>query len=162
MTAQHDPQTLYQAFPSQFQSLVLSTVNAAGIPHASYAPFVINAARQVYLLISGLSIHTHNLLTTQRASVMWLEDEAQCQQIFARRRLTYDCTVTVIKRDTEQWEAIADQFEARFGAMVKTLRSLGDFQLVCLTPQGGRFVMGFGAAYRINGDELDRLYPVRG
>jgi putative heme iron utilization protein len=162
MASQEDPQTLYLDFPHQFQSLVLSTVNGDGMPHASYAPFVINAARQVYLLISGLSLHTQNLLTTQRASVMWLEDEAQCQQIFARRRLTYDCTVTVVERDTDAWEAIADQFEARFGAMVKTLRRLGDFQLVCLTPQGGRFVMGFGAAYRINGDDLDQLYPLRG
>ncbi|WP_072621786.1 HugZ family protein [Spirulina major] len=162
MTSPDDPQSLYLDFPHQFQSLVLSTVSGAGVPHASYAPFVINAARQVYVLISGLAIHTQNMLTTQRASVMWLEDEAQCQQIFARRRLTYDCTVTVIEREAAEWEAIADQFEARFGAMVKTLRSLEDFQLVCLTPQGGRFVMGFGAAYRINGEDLAHLYPLRG
>lgn len=162
MTVPADPQTLYRDFPHQFQSLILSTVSAEGVPHGSYAPFVMDAARQCYLFVSGLSIHTQNLRTTQRAAVLWLEDEAQCSQIFARRRLSYDCAVRVLERGTTEWEAIADQFEARFGEMVATLRGLGDFQLVCLTPQGGRFVLGFGAAYGIKGDELDRLYPLRG
>ena len=147
----------YQALPKQVKSLMLSTINADGTPHASYAPFVIDDAYQVYLLTSGLSAHTQNLLRTGQASALIIEDESQTQQVFARQRLTYDCQVTPIPRQSDLWEAQMAQMEARFGEIIPMLRQLEDFQLFGLSPQAGRFVMGFGSAYQVDPNNLSQL-----
>jgi putative heme iron utilization protein len=52
---------------------------------------------------------------------------------------------------------MADRFEQRFGDIIAMLRSLEDFQIFCLSPQEGRFVMGFGAAYVVDPTQLNQL-----
>jgi putative heme iron utilization protein len=49
------------------------------------------------------------------------------------------------------------QFETRFGEIIVMLRQLEDFQLFHLSPQGGRFIMGFGAAYEVDPNNLGQL-----
>ncbi|QQE64681.1 hypothetical protein GFS31_13620 [Leptolyngbya sp. BL0902] len=149
--------TAYQTLPQRVKSLMLSTVSADGNPHASYAPFTIDDTYQIYLLTSGLSAHTQHLLSTGRASVLIIEDESQTQQVFARQRLTYDCQVIPIPRHSEGWEIQIAQMEARFGPIIAMLRQLEDFQLFRLSPQAGRFVMGFGAAYAVDPNNLSQL-----
>lgn len=152
----------YQCFPNQFRSLFLSTVNDKGQPHASYAPFVIDADRSFYIYVSGLSAHTANLKQSGQASILLIEDEAQATQIFARCRLNYDCQVKALERGKQDWLAIADQFEARFGEIITMLKGLADFQIFQLTPQKGRFVVGFGAAYAVDDNDLSKLRPIKG
>ena len=152
---------LYREFPEKFRSVVLSTVSADGIPQASYAPFLSDADKNIYIYVSGLSLHTTNLKQTQRASVLFIEDEADTKEIFARRRLTYECTATVLPRDTTQWQTLIERFEQRFGNVIGLMKSLPDFQLFQLQPQTGQFVIGFGAAYRVNEDDLSLLQPRR-
>jgi hypothetical protein len=147
----------YQALPSLVKSLMLSTVNEDGTPHASYAPYVMDDAYQLYILTSGLSSHTQNLLRTGQASALIIEDEGEAGQVFARQRLTYDCRVSRVERQTPLWETMAQQFEVRFGEIIAMLRQLEDFQMFCLSPQSGRFVMGFGAAYEVDPEDLSRL-----
>ncbi|MEO1593552.1 MAG: pyridoxamine 5'-phosphate oxidase family protein, partial [Cyanobacteria bacterium J06632_22] len=134
-----------------------STISEDGKPHASYAPFVIDAQKNIYIFVSGLSAHTANLKALKRASVLLIEDESKTEQIFARRRLAYDCIAQVIQRDEESWSAIASQFADRFGNIIDVLKSLKDFDIFQLKPQSGQFVVGFGAAYRISGEHLDQL-----
>ncbi|NEP18306.1 MAG: HugZ family protein [Leptolyngbya sp. SIO4C1] len=151
----------YQAFPQQFRSLMLSTVSADGSPHASYAPFVVDAERNFYIYVSGLSAHTANLKRSQQVSVLLIEDEAQTQQVFARRRLNYLCAATVLAREGTAWGAIADRFEARFGEIIAMLKTLADFEIFQLQPRSGRFIVGFGAAYRVDPQDLSRLLPIK-
>lgn len=87
MSSIEQAQEMYQRFPGQFQSIILSTVSPEGLPDASYAPFVMNERKQLYLFVSGLSAHTRNLLKVPQASVMFIEDEGKTSQIFARCRL---------------------------------------------------------------------------
>ncbi len=148
---------LYQDFPAQFKSVILSTVSAAGEPDASYAPFVIDAERNIYIFVSGLSAHTQNLSDTGKISVLFIQDETQTQQVFARKRLNYRCTAYLLERDNELWEAIAQQFESRFGNIIDMMKGLSDFRIFKLCPQSGRFVVGFGAAYSIDPNDLNRL-----
>lgn len=149
----------YQALSPRVSSLMLSTINADGTPHASYAPYVMDEAYRIYIFTSGLSAHTHNLLSTGLASVLLIEDEAETQQVFARQRITYDCQAGLLERGTPPWEVIAEQFEQRFGEIIQMLRQLEDFQIFGLSPTGGRFVMGFGAAFAIDPDNLGQLVP---
>jgi putative heme iron utilization protein len=154
----------YRELPARVGSLMLSTVSAAGAPHASYAPYVMDDDYQIYIFTSGLSAHTRNLQSSGLASILLIEDEAATAQVFARQRINYDCRAALLPRGTAAWEAVADRFERRFGEIVTMLRSLEDFQIFCLSPQGGRFVMGFGAAYAVDPDNLAALVgpPQRG
>lgn len=147
----------YRSLPPRVQSLMLSTVSPSGVPHASYAPYVMDADYQIYVFTSGLSAHTDHLHRTGLASVLLIEDEAEAPQVFARQRISYDCRATLLPRGTKDWEPIADRFEQRFGDIIQMLRSLEDFQIFCLSPQTGRFVMGFGAAYAIDPHDLSQL-----
>ncbi len=162
MTQFEEALAAYQSFPGHFQSVVLSTVSEDGAPNASYAPFVMDEARNIYIYISGLSAHTRNLQTSGRASVLFIEDEVRTDQIFARRRLTYDCTSLRLKRETDDWNQAADRLQARFGELIQMFRGMSDFQIYQLRPQSGRFVIGFGAAYDVSADDINVLVHVRG
>ncbi|MEM1311417.1 MAG: pyridoxamine 5'-phosphate oxidase family protein [Cyanobacteria bacterium P01_H01_bin.153] len=161
MVSFSDVQSTYVNFPEQVQSLMLSTLTPEGQPQASYTPFVCDRDRTFYIFVSGLSSHTQNLQSTTKAGILLIEDEAQAQQIFARRRLMYDCTVKQIDRHDVAWAGLADKFKQRFGGLVDMLRQLPDFQIFRLVPHGGRFVVGFGAAYEVDPTNLDCLLPIK-
>lgn len=148
---------LYQNFSAQFKSVILATVNEAAEPQASYAPCVIDEARNIYVFVSGLSAHTQNLTTTGKASALFVEDEAKTPQMFARKRLSYRCTASLLERESEHWRAIAQQFESRFGNIIEVMTGLPDFRIFQLRPQSGRFVVGFGAAYDVDPSDLSKL-----
>ena len=76
--------------------------------------------------------------------------------------MTFDCEANLLDRDTEQWTEIVDRFQARFGEIIAMLRSLPDFRIFQLTPKSGRFVLGFGAAYAVEGEQLNQLTQVTG
>lgn len=161
MSSLDTAQAQYRDFAGQFRSISLATANAEGVPHASYAPFVRDDDAQFYIYVSQLSTHTQNLQENPRASLIALEDEAQTEQIFARCRVTFECHVTAVDRESPEFAPLLDRFGDRFGELMDVLRNLTDFQLFRLTPHAGRFVMGFGAAYDID-LESDRLKLVRG
>ncbi|BDA69507.1 pyridoxamine 5'-phosphate oxidase-related, FMN-binding [Rivularia sp. IAM M-261] len=153
-------QAAYQTFTDQFQSAVICTVSQDGLPNASYAPFVMDDRKNIYIYVSGLSTHTQNLNVKPLASVLFIEDESKTQQMFARRRLSYDCTATLVNSSTATWIQTVSNFESRFGNIIQMLRDLPDFRIFQLTPTSGRFVVGFGAAYDVDANDLNKLIHV--
>ena len=153
-------QVAYENFPVQFGSIILSTVDAEGLPNASYTPFVMDEEKRIYIYVSGLATHTKNIYANPKVSVLFIEDEFQTKQIFARRRLSFDCDPNLLTRDTPQWLEIVDKFQEKFGEIIEMLRSLPDFRIFQLTPTRGRFVVGFGAAYQISGDNLNQITQI--
>ena len=145
-TAQEEANT----FIEHRRSLVLSTLGSDGFPEASYAPFVSVEQRAFYIYISTLSAHTRNLGVNPVAGVLFIEDESATQQIFARKRLSFRCTVRNIERTDIIWSRIMQSFATKFGEVMALLRSLDDFQLYKLVPGEGAFVKGFAQAFRIN------------
>jgi len=153
-------QVEYDKFPTEFTSIMMSTVSQEGIPDASYAPFVIDDDKNIYIYVSGLATHTQNIHNHPFVSVLFIEDEVKTKQIFARRRLNFNCTANLVERETEKWQQIVDKFQIRFGELISTLRSLPDFRIFQLTPKNGRFVIGFGAAYNISSDHINQLVQI--
>jgi putative heme iron utilization protein len=153
-------QAEYEKFPEEFTSIIISTVNKQGIPNASYAPFLMDDDKNIYIYVSGLATHTQNIQNHPFVSVLFIDDEIKTKQIFARRRLNFDCTANLLERETEQWQEIVDKFQVRFGELISTLRSLPDFRILQLTPKTGRFVIGFGAAYNISNDNINQLVQI--
>ncbi|MBD2663469.1 pyridoxamine 5'-phosphate oxidase-related, FMN-binding [Richelia sinica FACHB-800] len=160
MVSLEKAQAEYEKFTSQFASIIISTVNGQGVPNASYTPFVIDESKNIYIYVSGLSIHTQNIEAHPQVSILFIEDESKTKQIFARQRLSFDCTASLVERETELWKYIVEQFQSRFGEIIDMLRILPDFRIFKLTPHTGRFVIGFGAAYHISGDNLNQLVQI--
>ena len=148
-----------QNFLESFKTLLMSTVSAEGVPNASYAPFVY-VGDSFYIYTSQLATHTSNLELTRKVSILFIENEHNADQPFARRRITFNCQADIIDRDGEVWIQIMDIFEEKFGAFIDVVRSLQDFKMFCLTPMSGLYVKGFGKAYRIIGREFNHFQHI--
>ncbi|MGB3636542.1 MAG: pyridoxamine 5'-phosphate oxidase family protein [Rivularia sp. (in: cyanobacteria)] len=150
----------YALLINSVRTVMLGTVSETGIPNVSYAPFIIDEAKNIYIFVSKLSIHTYNLQANGKASVMLIEDETKSKQIFARRRLTYSCNATNLDKNSTEWDYIANQFDKRFGNIVCMFRNLPDINIVKFTPYEGLFIMDFGTAYKINSHNLNQLINI--
>ncbi len=136
-------------FQSAFRSVLMATVNQDGVPEASYAPYVTDDRGNYYVFVSGLARHTHDFQETCHVSLQFIENEDSAQNLFARRRLTLLCDVSVIPRESPVHEEILEYFTQSFGRFVNTLRGLPDFQLFRLNPRSGLYVRGFGQTFRV-------------
>jgi heme oxygenase (biliverdin-IX-beta and delta-forming) len=149
-------------FIEGFHSVVLATVDEAGNPDASYAPFVCDRRPHVYLYLSELAAHTANLRARRRASLLWLADEAVTPNPFARKRLMISCTASVVDRKSELWAGTMAHFADRLGPTVALLRQLSDFHLFRLRAESGTYVKGFAQAYRLRGEGLQVVGRMEG
>jgi hypothetical protein len=137
-------------FLETFQALMMASITPSGMPHASTAPFA-REGNIFYILISTVAQHGRNLLASSHVSLLFAEDESNCSQPFARKRITIEATVTQISRDSRAFEAGVGFLKNRFDSeLVESLRKMGDFHLFALTAQSGSAVMGFGQAYRFD------------
>ena len=96
----------YSTFLAKFSSLQLSTIGENGRPESSYAPFVVDQNNYYYIYVSALARHTGNLLNDGRAGIMLIEAEAEAENIFARKRVTFECDTEAVVRETEDWREI--------------------------------------------------------
>ena len=155
---------LSEKIREEFQNLVkeqlsveLATVSHEAVPAVSYAPFVAGRDLAFYVFLSDLAIHTSNIKNNSNVSVMVIEDEKTSSNLFARERLILDCVATRHERDSEEFKEWIPKYKERFGAIVDTLVQLADFNLYSLKPNYGVYVKGFGQAYRITGNRLDKI-----
>ena len=88
---------------------------------------------------------------------MFIEPEDQCEELYARIRLNFDCSTKQIDRQTEKWNEQISVFLEKFGDIINILKSLSDFKMFCFSPISGTFVKGFGKAYTIEGGALDHI-----
>ncbi len=131
------------------RSVILGTVDAGGAPNASYAP-VVRIGNELYILVSFMSRHTANLVETKRASVMFIEDEVNAKQIYARERLTIDAVASRVDRGTSEWDLGIEKLKESHGGVLDILAGLEDFIMIRLTPKKASYVNGFGSAYYVN------------
>lgn len=139
-----------QQFRQRFDSILLATVDAEGIPEASYAP-ALWQDECYWIFISELARHTQNLQHNPRVSVLLIADESESRQIFARPRLSLQCDAKRISPESDEYPPRLDQMQQKFGNMLGMLRTLPDFHLVKLIPLRGHYVRGFGQAFSFSG-----------
>lgn len=159
MSANPDPETIraeYEAFPARFQTLLMATANGEGEPNASYAAYVRDGV-DFYVYVSELAMHAKNLLEQGKASVLFIENEADSKNLFARRRVTYQCTAHHVPRSEPQFGCIIDAFSDKFGNTMDVLKDMQDFHLYRLHPHKATYVAGFARAFVVEGEALDNL-----
>lgn len=150
-----------ELFLETFQTLIMASVTSEGEPHASTAPYI-RMGNDFYILISTVAQHGRNLLNSKKVSLLFTEDESQCVQPFARKRVTIEAMVSEISRDEEAFLHAIERFKAHFDSeLVTSLTQMGDFHLFKLSPLSGSVVMGFGKAYRLN-EQLEVITQIMG
>lgn len=132
------------------QTLLLATASSEGRPDISYAPFVRDSKGRFYIFISELAVHTAHLRHNPKASIMVMEPEAQSRNPFARERATFQCRAREVSPGESCSTQQLDRLQEQFGQTVALLRSLPDFHLFELSPESGRYVAGFGRAFKIS------------
>lgn len=155
-----DAQLALEALSREVRTAQLATVDREGLPEVSYSPFVPQADGRLLIYVSALAKHTGNLHQLPVASLMLVEDETHAATLYARRRATWRCTVDPIARDDAAFGHHMSEFRERFGPIIDELAKLRDFRLLALTPGKGRLVLGFGAAFALDGWTVQAL--VRG
>ena len=155
----------YVEFMQDAKCVYISTVNEfrGGVaPEISYSPCIVDEDKNIYILVSTLSKRTKSLLAERNVSLMFIESEEQCEEIYVRTRLILNCTTLQIGRQMGTnfdllWDELVVQFTAKFGDIISTLVSLKDFKMFRFRPIRGTFVKGFGKAYMIEGKEMDQI-----
>ena len=148
----------YELLTSQ-QTLLLSTASITGVPDVSYAPFVRDNAGIFYIFVSEMACHTANLLNNPLASILFIRQETESRNLFARERAVLNCRVKEIGRDDNDYTNRLQDLQDKFGEVVGVLRALSDFHLFALHPENGRYVIGFGRAFSVNVND-GTLQPV--
>lgn len=134
----------------------LATIDGHGVPSASYVPFAV-ASGAFGMAASRLAAHTANLLARRPASILFVGDggAASAQRdAYAQERFSIRIDPRPQPRGSAEAEAIWAALEVRHGATVSVLRTLPDFEAIALAPAGGRLVLGFAAAYDLDGPAL--------
>ncbi len=140
-----------------YQSVVLGTTGKNNYPFSSYAPFYYDGER-IYIFISNIATHAKNIQRTLQASALFIEDESQSKNIFARKRISLQCNVKSIQRDDPHFDTIMDHFKIKFSdEMISMLMGMNDFNLYALKPIYGEATFGFGEAYNIGGEKMNQL-----
>ena len=150
----------YFAFMKTAKSVYISSVDENSKPEISYSPCVIDNEKNVYILVSDLSKRTSSLVKGRNVSLMFIEPEDQCEELYVRIRLIFECSTKQIERKTEKWNEQIPVFLEKFGDIINILKSLTDFKMFCFSPVSGSYVKGFGKAYKIEGKTLDQICHV--
>ena len=147
----------YFAFMKKAKSVYISSVDENTKPEISYSPCVVDDEKNVYILVSDLSKRTSSLVQGRNVSLMFIEPEDQCEDLYVRIRLIFECSTKQIERKTEKWNEQIPVFLDKFGDIINILKSLRDFKMFCFSPVSGSYVKGFGKAYTIEGQLLDNI-----
>ena len=150
----------YVEFMNNAKSVYISSISEhrGGVaPEISYSPCIVDEKKNTYILVSTLSKRTESLLAGRNVSLMFIEPEEQCEEIYVRTRLTFLCSTSLILRWNGVWWLKIPLFKEKFGDIIDTLTSLEDFKMFRFTPIRGTFVKGFGKAFIIEGKELDQI-----
>ncbi len=150
----------YLAFMKKSKNVYISSIDENTNPEISYSPCVVDDEKNVYILVSDLSKRTSSLVLGSNTSIMFIEPEDQCEEMYVRTRLIFECSTKQIERRTEKWNEQIPVFLERFGEIINVLTSLSDFKMFCFSPLSGSYVKGFGKAYTIKGEGLDQISHV--
>jgi putative heme iron utilization protein len=140
----------YLQLIQQQKTLLISSVSAEIEPECSYAPYVIDSQGIFYIFVSDLAVHTKNMLQNSKVSVLFIQPESDANNLFARERVVFNCKVREIQKTDKCFDEQLQHLKHKFGETVALLSGLADFHLLSLTPINGKYIAGFGQAFKID------------
>jgi len=128
-----------------------------GSPLAGLLPFVpLPGYSGVMIHASRLSRHTAGLTEGARAAVLLHEQDGPDKDPLQIKRMSFECDVHPLARESEAWTAGRERYLARFPDSRITFR-LSDFTLYRLEFRQGLLVAGFGRAMEITPKDIAKL-----
>lgn len=149
---------MLKEFLNQFKSTILGTIDKNNYPFNSYSVFI-KHNNNYYVYLSDMAKHAQNIKSNCKVSMFFIEDENKCENIFARKRVVFQAQASIIKRDSNKFTEILNEFEKIDKKTVQITRNMIDFNLFELKVIYGEAVFGFGKAYTISGEKFDKLIP---
>lgn len=92
-------------FLEPLKSLTISSLDEKGFPFSSYAPFV-KFEHKYYVYLSLMAKHSHNLTNNPKCSIFFSEDEKDCKNIFAKKRVSIQCDAIRLEQNTQKEKEI--------------------------------------------------------
>jgi putative heme iron utilization protein len=127
-----------------------------GEPAVSMVPFVLPAGEtQLLVHVSALATHTRDMQEHARVGVLVTGELAEASSPQALPRVSLQCDAAQLPREGAAYEAAKAHYLARFPDS-EQMFELGDFSIFTLQPVSARLVAGFGRAYSLVGEALDR------
>lgn len=105
------------------------------------------------MLLSGLSLHTRNLLTSPPASLVISEPDTGAGNPQTLARVSIQGEARPLGKDSPGYAEAKAVYEKRLSASAP-LFGFEDFSLFCLVPREARFIAGFARAYTMSAEEL--------
>lgn len=131
-----------------------------GEPAVSMVPFVLAPATGVFHLhVSGLASHTRDMLEHPRVGLLVTASTEGPWSPQALPRVSLQAEAEPLARASAPYEAARALYLARFPE-AETMFGLADFSLFALRPRSARLVAGFGRAYSLVGEALERWLQV--
>ena len=93
----------YLNFMKEAKSVYISSIDEYGKPEISYSPCVVDDKKNTYIIVSDLSKRTSSLVQERDVSLMFIEPEDQCKELYVRTRLLFDCSTVQIERLSDTW-----------------------------------------------------------
>ncbi|NVJ53581.1 MAG: pyridoxamine 5'-phosphate oxidase family protein [Campylobacteraceae bacterium] len=135
---------------------MISSLDEHNFPFTSYAPFILKD-NKFYVYLSSMAKHSHNLTKNKNSSIFFIEDEKECENIFARKRVVYQCTTNKLARDTKEFNELISIFEDKYGSTVSMLKDMKDFSFFEFEVIKGEAILGFGKAYNLGTENIFEL-----
>lgn len=146
---------LLRALLAERPVAALATLHKAE-PAVSMVPFVLPTGQTELLIhVSALATHTRDMQEHARVGVLVTGDVDQATSPQALPRVSLQCDAAQLPREGAAYERAKAHYLARFPDAAQMFE-LGDFSIFTLRPVSARLVAGFGRAYSLVGDALDR------
>ena len=134
-------------------------VSANDEPFTAMVSYAISEARQsvAFLIhLSNLSAHKKQLLTNPKCSLLIAEPDDGRAEVMSLARVALNGNAIKLNKETPEYAEAKAAFLAKLPTS-EMMFALADFDLFCIVPTSGRFIAGFGRAFGLSTDDLERL-----
>ena len=136
----------------------LGTLTEDATPFVSMVPFALAPSLGGLVIhVSGLAIHTPNLLARPQVALMVMQAEQVGQPVHALPRVSLEGRAQLLEPGSAAALGAREVYLGRFPE-AEMMTELPDFRFVLITPLQARQVAGFGAARSLDADELRALF----
>lgn len=131
----------------------LGTVSADG-PLVSMVPVALDEGRFL-VHVSGLAAHSAQMKASPRVSLMLTVPQSRGANALALPRISFSAVAHEIARESDAFERAKATYLRRHPA-AEMLFGFGDFALFELVIASARLVAGFGAAFDVTPDQIQK------
>ena len=131
-------------------------VSANDEPFTAMVSYAMRQGGGLLIHLSNLSAHKKQLLTNPKCSLLIAEPDDGRAEVMSLARVALNGNAIKLNKETPEYAEAKAAFLAKLPTS-EMMFALADFDLFCIVPTSGRFIAGFGRAFGLSTDDLERL-----